>query len=580
MSKSRQQKERNRKRCIERRLGRKNWPAQDEPMFSASNIHYELSERTRGVGVGGIGAVHKFALASGLVKAIDERVDVLKVHLPYHESDHVLNIAYNILSGGTCLEDIELLRNDEVYLDALGAQRIPDPTTAGDFCRRLKEEDINALMEAFNEVRPRMWSQQPEEFFDEAKIDADGTLVETLAECKEGMNISYKGTWSFHPLLVSLANTQEPLFLVNRGGNRPSSERASERLDQAIELCRRSGFKKVTLRGDTDFTQTKHLDRWDEQEVEFVFGMDAMPNVKRIAESLPRRAWKRLKRRPKYEVKTLLRQRPKNVKQAIVREREYKNIHTVSEDVAEFEYSPVACKKNYRAVVLRKNLSVEKGEQRLFDDIVYFFYLTNKRDVPVEEIVWESNERCNQENLIAQLKSGVHALETPLDNLLSNWAHMVMASLAWSLKAWFGLLLPEKGRWASKYKAEKRAVIRMEFKSFVNAFIRVPAQIIRQGRKTIYRLLAWNPWQPVFSSRLRPSRHNDAMLKLRLVFCRARSLPESYPPKPRMNRLRPVQTLQNGFSRELLRTEMLRSRMKTRLFAFRRCRSSMRLFKD
>ena len=172
MSKSRQQKERNRKRCIERRLGRKNWPAQDEPMFSASNIHYELSERTRGVGVGGIGAVHKFALASGLVKAIDERVDVLKVHLPYHESDHVLNIAYNILSGGTCLEDIELLRNDEVYLDALGAQRIPDPTTAGDFCRRLKEEDINALMEAFNEVRPRMWSQQPEEFFDEAKIDA------------------------------------------------------------------------------------------------------------------------------------------------------------------------------------------------------------------------------------------------------------------------------------------------------------------------------------------------------------------------------------------------------------------------
>ena len=498
MSKSRQQKERNRKRCIERRLGRKNWPAQDEPMFSASNIHYELSERTRGVGVGGIGAVHKFALASGLVKAIDERVDVLKVHLPYHESDHVLNIAYNILSGGTCLEDIELLRNDEVYLDALGAQRIPDPTTAGDFCRRLKEEDINALMEAFNEVRPRMWSQQPEEFFDEAKIDADGTLVETLAECKEGMNISYKGTWGFHPLLVSLANTQEPLFLVNRGGNRPSSERASERLDQAIELCRRSGFKKVTLRGDTDFTQTKHLDRWDEQEVEFVFGMDAMPNVKRIAESLPRRAWKRLKRRPKYEVKTLLRQRPKNVKQAIVREREYKNIHTVSEDVAEFEYSPVACKKNYRAVVLRKNLSVEKGEQRLFDDIVYFFYLTNKRDVPVEEIVWESNERCNQENLIAQLKSGVHALETPLDNLLSNWAYMVMASLAWSLKAWFGLLLPEKGRWASKYKAEKRAVIRMEFKSFVNVFIRVPAQIIRQGRKTIYRLLAWNPWQPVF----------------------------------------------------------------------------------
>ena len=498
MSKSRHQKVSNRKRRIKGRLKPRNWSKQDVPMFRASNIHYELSERTRGIGVGGIGAIHKLALESGLVEAIDESVDVLKVHLPYHESDHVLNIAYNILSGGTCLEDIELLRNDEVYLDSLGAQRIPDPTTAGDFCRRFDEDDINALMEAFNEARRRIWSRQPEEFFDEAKIDADGTLLETSGECKEGMHISYKGTWGFHPLVVSLANTQEPLYLVNRGGNRPSSERASERLDQAIELCRRSGFKKVTLRGDTDFTQTKHLDRWDEQEVEFVFGMDARKNVVEIAESLPRRAWKRLERRPKYEVQTTPRHKPENVKQAIVREREYKNIRTVSEDVAEFEYSPVACKKTYRMVVLRKNLSVERGEQRLFDDIVFFFYLTNKWDSPVEEIVWESNERCNQENLIAQLKSGVHALETPLDNLLSNWAYMVIASLAWSLKAWFGLVLTEKGRWASKHKAEKRAVIRMEFKSFVNAFIRVPAQIICQGRKTIYRLLAWNPWQPVF----------------------------------------------------------------------------------
>ena len=399
-------------------------------MFKANNIHYELSERTRGIGVGGIGAVHKLALASRLVEAIDEKVDVLKVHLPYHESDHVLNIAYNILSGGTCLEDIELLRNDEVYLDGLGAQRIPDPTTAGDFCRRLEEKDINGLMEAFNEVRRRMWSQQPEEFFDEAKIDADGTLVETLGECKEGMHFSYKGTWGFHPLVVSLANTQEPPFLVNRGGNRPLSERASERLDQAVELCRRSGFKKVTLRGDTDFSQTKHLDRWDEQEVEFVFGMPAMKNLVEIADNFSSQAWNRLERRPKYEVKTVPRQKPENVKEAIVQEREYKNIRTVSEDVAEFEYSPTACKKTYRMVVLRKNRSIEKGEQRLFDDIVYFFYITNKRDIAAEEIVWESNDRCNQENLIAQLKSGVHALETPLDNLESNWAYMVMASLA------------------------------------------------------------------------------------------------------------------------------------------------------
>jgi hypothetical protein len=467
-------------------------------MFKARNIHYELSERTRGLGVGGIGAIHKLARASGLVEEIDEKVEVLKRHLPYHESDHVLNIAYNILVGGTCLEDIERLRNDEVYLDALGTQRIPDPTTEGDFCRRFGEEDIESLMEAVNEARLRIWSQQPAEFFEEAKVDVDGTLVETLGECKEGMHISYNGIWGFHPLVVSLANTQEPLFLVNRSGNRPSHENANERLDQVIELCRRSGFKKVTLRGDTDFTQTKHLDRWDKQGVGFVFGMDSRTNLQEIAKGLSRRAWKRLRRRPKYEVETGPRQRPNNVKRALIREREYKNIRTASEHVAEFDYAPTACKKTYRMVVLRKNLSVERGERCLFDDIVYFFYLTNKREVPAEAIVWESNERCNQENLVAQLKSGVHALKTPLDSLRSNWVYMVMASLAWSLKAWFGLMLPEKGRRTNKYKAKKKAVLRMEFKSFVNAFIQVPAQIIRQGRKTIYRLLAWNPWQAVF----------------------------------------------------------------------------------
>lgn len=498
MSKSRQQILKNRKRRIERRLEERNWPAQEEPMFEASNIHYEISERTRGLKSGGIGAIQKLTQVSGLVEAIDEKVKVLKVHLPYQESDHVLNIAYNILAGGTCLDDVELLRNDEVYLDALGAQRIPDPTTAGDFCRRFTAKDIDQLMEAINEARLRVWSEQSAEFFEEAKLDVDGTLVETLGECKEGMHISYKGVWGFHPLVVSLANTQEPLYVVNRSGNRPSNEGASERLDQAIELCRRGGFKEVTLRGDTDFTQTKHLDRWDEQGVRFVFGIDAMPNLKEIAETLPERAWKRLSRRAKYQVKTEKRQRPDNVKEAIVRERGYKNIRLEWEQIAEFPYSPTACKKTYRMVVVRKNLSVERGEQRLFDEIVYFFYLTNKRGVAAREIVWESNDRCNQENLVAQLKGGVHALKTPLNNLESNWAYMVMASLAWSLKAWFGLLLPEKGRWAVQYRIAKRDVLRMEFKAFLNAFIHVPAQLIRQGRKLIYRLLAWNRWQPVF----------------------------------------------------------------------------------
>ncbi|MFQ5474158.1 MAG: IS1380 family transposase, partial [Dehalococcoidia bacterium] len=390
---------------------------------------------------------------------------MLKVHLPYHESDHVLNIAYNLLCGGQCLEDLELLRQDEVYLDALGAQRIPDPTTAGDFCRRFKSGDVEALMTAINAVRPRIWKQQPKTFFDEAVIEADGSLVETSGECKEGMGISYKGTWGFHPLVVSLANTQEPLFVVNRSGNRPSHEGAAERFDQALTLCREAGFRKILFRGDTDFSQTTHLDRWDAAGVRFVFGMGAAPNLVKTASSLPETAWKRLRRRPKYAVKTKPRPRPENVKELIVREREYKNLRLISEDVAEFPYSPKACRETYRIVVVRKNLSVERGERVLFEDVRCFFYITNDRRASAGAIVFSANDRCNQENLNAQLKA-VRALHAPVDHLVSNWAYMVMASLAWTLKAWFALMLPERGRWKEKYASEKKAVLRMEFRTF------------------------------------------------------------------------------------------------------------------
>ena len=186
------------------------------------------------------------------------------------------------------------------------------------------------------------------------------------------------------------------------------------------------------------------------------------------------------------------------MKEAIVCEREFDNIRLLSEDVAEFEYSPAACKQNYRMVVVRKNLSVERGESVLYEDIRYFFYITNKRELTAEEIVFSANARCNQENIIAQLKSGVYAMRMPVDTLNSNWAYMIMAALAWNMKAWFGLLLPVSGRWREKHEQEKWSVIRMEFHTFLNAFMRIPAQVVRTGRKIVLRILAWNPWQRIF----------------------------------------------------------------------------------
>lgn len=485
------------KRRIERRLAGTR-EDQGRPVFAAGGIRVELADKTRAIGAGGIGAVHQLARQIGLVDAIDRRLHLLKIHRPYHESDHVLNLAYNALCDGARLEDIELRRNDEVFLDALGAARIPDPTTAGDFCRRFAEADIRGLLEAADEARWNVWRRQPKEFFERATIDMDGTLVVTTGECKAGMDISYKGTWGYHPLLLSLAETGEVLRLVNRSGNRPSHEGAAAEADQAIALCRRAGFRKIVLRGDTAFSQSERLDAWDTDGVTFYFGFKALENLEEIAENLPEREWQKLLRPPRYETQTDPRQKPLRVKGRIVVRREFEVLALRGEEYAEFEYQPTACDRAYRMIVVRKNISHQKGGKWLFDEIRYFFYITNDGEIDAEDVVFEANDRCDQENLIAQLAGGVRALAAPVDNLHSNWAYMVMTSLAWNLKAWWALWLPVEARWREKHEAEKTRVLRMEFKTFLNAFIKIPCQIVRAGRRLIYRVLNYNPHLPVF----------------------------------------------------------------------------------
>jgi hypothetical protein len=490
---------RKRLRRLLKRIANRPGPERELPMITASNILYELGDRVQGLAAGGIGAMLLVAQRTGLISGIDHNLHLLKRHLPYHESDHVLNLAFNILAGGQRIEHLELRRNDEVYLNALGAERIPDPTTAGDFCRRFSEADVVTLMDTINQARQRVWSQQPPEFFDVATIDADGTKVSTDAECKQGVDIDYDGVWCYHALLISLANTAEPLYLVNRSGNRPSHEQAAIYLDKSINVCRQAGFRKIILRGDTDFSQTEHLDRWDQAgDIGFLFGFDAHPTLKALAAGLPAEAYSFLERPPRYQIKTAPRQCPEPVKPEIVKQRRFETIHLLEEMVAEFDYTPVACTTSYRMIVLRKRLGIDKGSVRLREEVRYFFYITNDRTTPADQLVFQANDRCNQENLIAQLKSGVKALTAPVDNLVSNWAYMVMASLAWTLKAWAALLLPEEPRHAQEHRAEKRILLRMEFATFRAALIEMPCQIVRSGRRLIYRLLSWNPWQGTF----------------------------------------------------------------------------------
>ena len=475
---------RNRKQRIDRRLQPKNWEDQPRPMLKASNIFYEMAERAQGMNCGGIGAIHLMVQRLGLVEDLDENLELLKVHLPYHESDHVLNIAYNIVAGGERLEDIEVRRQDEVFLNGLGAERIPDPTTAGDFTRRFSESDITSLQECLNRARLKVWKVQPEGFLKEAFIDVDGTIAGTLGECKQGIGLSYKGIWGYAPLLVTLANTKEVLYLVNRPGNSASHSGSVEWIDRAVELVMKVAGT-VTIRGDTDFTNTAHLDGWEQQGLKFILGIDAHEKLVKIADELVPNAWKRLERLPKYEILTEPRPKAFRYKEQIVIERAFENKVLVAEDVAEIEYQPLKCRQNYRVVIVRKNISVQKGEKALFDEIRYFFYITNRRD-KAAKIVGLANGRCDQENVIEQLKNGVNAMRLPVNDLLSNWAYMVMAALAWNLKAWFGLVTPNRERGIE--------LVTMEFRRFLHAIILLPCQIVRTARRVIYRILGYNSW--------------------------------------------------------------------------------------
>jgi hypothetical protein len=460
----------------------------------SSGIVYDVADRCHAISCGGIGAIMKLVDDVGLVRAINERLGILRVARPYQDSDHVLNIALNLLCGGTVLEDIELRRNDAAFLDAVGARAIPDPTTAGDFVRRFDEDAVWRLMHIVNDFRIAVWRRSGAAR-GTARIDVDGSIVPTTGECKQGMDLSFKGVWGYHPLLVSLANTGEPLFIVNRSGNRPSHDGAHLVLDHAIAVCRRAGFDDVLLRGDTDFSMTQHFDRWDDDGIRFVFGYDASPAFVERAANMHPNEYEQLVRKADHAFSSARETQPR-VKEEIVKQRGYLNRRIVTEDSAEFEHKPHRAKKTYRIVVLRKFVIEERGQRTLGGDFRYFFYVTNDRKLSHAEVITESNERCNQENLIEQLKNGVRALHAPVNTLNANWAYMVIASLAWTLKIWFGLLLPVSPRWREAHDSARDRVVRMDFRTFVQRFILIPAQIVHTGRRTIYRLLAWRPDLP------------------------------------------------------------------------------------
>jgi hypothetical protein len=226
---------------------------------------------------------------------------------------------------------------------------------------------------------------------------------------------------------------------------------------------------------------------------------DAKPNLKTIAGRIPEEKWEKLERREKNPAEGKSRARPENVKEKIVQQRGFKNIILEKERFAEFPYSPTGCDRTYRMVVLRKSLQVREGQKHLFDEKRYFFYVTNIKDIAAKKVIFLNNDRCNQENLIKELSGGLNAMRMPVGDLESNWAYMVMASLAWTLKAWFALQVWKRED-RFRLLGLARPLARMGFRDFVNQVIRIPCQIVRSARQLTFRILGHTRWTRTFLS--------------------------------------------------------------------------------
>ena len=297
------------------------------------------------------------------------------------------------------------------------------------------------------------------------------------------MALSYKGIWGFAPLVITEATTGAHVCIVNRPGNHTSHTDAAFWIDRAIESTRHS-FRNIYLRGDTAFCLTHKFDDWTERGVRFAFSCPAHQNLVKIAENLPAAKWRTFERHRKSRSKVSGR----NYKMEEVIERGYRNLRLQTEHIQEFDYQPTRCRRNYRVLVVRKTIRVERGQRRLFNEHRYFFYLTNITDASADSLVRFALRRCNHENRIEQLKNGVHALRMPCADFQANWAYMIILAMTWNLKIWLGLMIPDND--------SRDRVIRMEFKNFLNRLVNIPCQIIRTGRQVIYRFLSYSDWIP------------------------------------------------------------------------------------
>ena len=430
--------------------------------------------------------MHDLAMRLELDRDINRSIPLLKINLPYFESDHLLTHVYNLYVGGRCIEDIANLQHSDAIKHLLGACRIPDPTTAGHFLRRFHEPHLRAFQAVIDRAREKVWRKMPPARKKVATVDLDSSIKEVHGECKQGADFSYNGKWSYHPLLATLAETNEPLRTINRPGNRPSAEGAAEVLHEVLPMVGRH-FAKVFVRGDSKFYQRATIAECERYGASFAFVMDGYDVLHRRADSLPPSAWKPFSaHRPDQVAQAAAskktRRKRKRLRAKRARQRGYQTLATTKQWVAQFNYTiPRGGKdrnlgltgKTYRVVVKRQQVDVSEGQEYLFTEYRDRFVIT---DIPQShmdpaEVFCFAYGRCDQENIIEQFKNGIAAMRMPTGELLANSAFLMAGQLAWCLRSWLSAL------------ALPKETTRWEWKWFRQAFVYLAAKITYSARR-------------------------------------------------------------------------------------------------
>lgn len=420
---------------------------------------------------GGLALAASLARRLRIPQELDRSLRLLHSHRPYTESDHVLTHAYNLFIGGMCIEDIATLQLSEPVQRILGATRIPDPTTAGDFLRRFQPGDLDDLDDAIDRVQAAVWrSSSGRRKHPFGIVDIDSHIKPVYGAKKEGADFSYKGSWAYHPLLISLAGSNECLRLINRPGNVASSQDAESHLGAVFPLLK-SRFRRVIVRGDSAFFAQKIFDVCEANDALFAVVAPADRAYLKIADDLPESAWKTFVARTKRQGKPKRRRkRRRERRQRKAREQGKRDLRLRRQWIAEVDYQPARSKRTYRLIIRRQRID-ETQQGQLFDLWRYRFVLTNIRDRSAQSVLDLTYERCDQENMIEQLSNGIAGMRMPTGSLLANAAYLRCARLAHNMKGWLAALaLPhETGRW--------------EWKRFRLAFVYIAARVVLKARQ-------------------------------------------------------------------------------------------------